>query len=387
MLVDPWEERRFRRLRQETLEQETPYAAERARFLGQHPELAGYASREVFSPDPFAVASRTVERMVELQRVIHRAVIAVVESYPNNPRIQRYLALSAQERTLLDAVYRTPYRVGCIRPDFVHARDGREIVTEINARFPLNGFLVSARLSPALAPLEELLCQRLGEDRLAFVRLSETSPELDLLKRLRPPIDVLPPGAVHGSDFGAIVLELHQHELVAACHLLTHGNVLNDLRTILLAHDKRLLALFTSDLMDSLVSWYDVQVLRHFVAPTWVKGLAPEQVREATGCPEEWVLKPARSGKGEGVVIGRWVTRRAWHACLAAAPDDAILQRYIPQQQFGIRTESGPQLMNVVGMLPTLDGHAFGPGIYRASVDPVVNLARRGLLLAPKVTP
>jgi hypothetical protein len=39
--------------------------------------------------------------------------------------------------------------------------------------------------------------------------------------------------------------------------------------------------------------------------------------------------------------------------------------------------------MKVVGVLPALDDHAFGPGLYRAADDDVVNVARGGIILAP----
>jgi hypothetical protein len=39
--------------------------------------------------------------------------------------------------------------------------------------------------------------------------------------------------------------------------------------------------------------------------------------------------------------------------------------------------------MKVVGLLPCLDEEAFGPGMYRAAPDAIVNVARGGLILAP----
>ena len=39
--------------------------------------------------------------------------------------------------------------------------------------------------------------------------------------------------------------------------------------------------------------------------------------------------------------------------------------------------------MKVVGLLPTLDEHAFGPGMYRAADDDIVNVTRGGVILTP----
>jgi len=79
-----------------------------------------------------------------------------------------------------------------------------------------------------------------------------------------------------------------------------------------------------------------------------------------------------------------------WRRTLHELPDDWVLQPYVEQQSYPITVVQDGDLvklpMQVVGMLPTLDEHAFGPGLYRAAQDEVVNVARGGLMLAPALT-
>jgi hypothetical protein len=93
-----------------------------------------------------------------------------------------------------------------------------------------------------------------------------------------------------------------------------------------------------------------------------------------------------RSGKGQGIVVSSQMSPEQWRHTLQALPDDYILQPYVEQRLFPIAVLRDGRLvqvpMTVAGVLPALDEHAFGPGLYRAAPDAIVNVARGGILLA-----
>jgi hypothetical protein len=365
-----------------------------------------------FNPYPFGV---TAERLVELralQGTIHRAIVAVVTHLGRDGRIARVIQLPSAERDLLAQVANRPYRPGAFRPDYVHSVDGREMIAEINARFTLNGFLSSVLLNrcvpllhpgltplPALEEVEPALRARLGEaGPVGIIKSSEPGWDVHLLRarwgqrcEMRAPKDLT---AGHLARWRAVILELHQHELVAEVPtelqalLAAHPGVLNDLRTIFIAHDKRLLALlWTAGVLEDYLETDDVTRLRRHIVPTWVKGLAPEKVREALAHPAGWLAKPPRDGKGKGIVVSSRLSPAEWRHTVDDLPDDWVLQPYVEQQSFPIAVVRDGDLvtipMRVVGILPALDEHAFGPGLYRAAADEVVNVARGGTILAP----
>jgi hypothetical protein len=390
------------------------FTADQERFLAlleaQGLDVSLYAS--AFHPYPFVVPAARLAELISLQGSIHRAIVAIVTHFAHDTRLSAVIQLPAAEQELLARIAERPYRVGAFRPDFLHAADGREMITEINARFPLNGFLSSALLNrcvpllfpeltplPQLAELEAALLTRLGESgAIGILKSSEPGWDVNLLRSLwGERCEMLPPNALtqrHLARWRSILLELHQHELLdevpAALQtaLAAHPGVLNDLRTIFIAHDKRLLSLLsTSDVLRDYLDADDVARLRRHVVPTWVKGLAPDRVREAMERPAGWIAKPPRSGKGKGIVTSNHLSPAEWRSTLAELPDDWVLQPYIEQQTFPITTlQHGGVVttaMKVVGVLPALDDHAFGPGLYRAADDDVVNVARGGIILAP----
>jgi hypothetical protein len=365
-----------------------------------------------FNPYPFAVPRERLAELRALQDALRRALIAVVTHFSSDRRLGEVIRLEAAEREIVDGLSALPYRPGSFRPDFVHGADGRVRVTEINARFPLNGYLSSSVLNrvlprlhdgvrslPGLVTLEQRLRERLGERGcVGILRASEPGWDIHFLRAWwHDGSDlVLPETATRAQleRWTSVVLELRQHEIAHAVppearHALArHPGLLNDLRTIFVGHDKRLLALFsTSPVLEDYLEADDVARLRRHVVPTWVKGLAPGIVADAREAARGWIAKPPRSGKGRGILVAHHLSPEAWRTALSTLPDDWILQPYIDQATFPILVRRDDRIvtqrMKVVGLLPSLDEHSFGPGMYRAADDDIVNVARGGTILIP----
>lgn len=386
------------------------FAADQGRLQGllEDQGLNGRLYDSAFNPYPFGVTARRLVELRELQGSIYHALRAVVRHWAADRRISEVIRLPAAERELLAPLAGLPYRPGAYRPDFLHAADGRVMVNEINARFTLNGFLGSMLANrcmpsrtalPNLEGLEAALRARLGgAGPVGVLKGSEAGCDIHVFRSLwGPQCEMVAPRqltAGHLARWRGVVLELHQHELLGEVPadlrgpLAAHPGVLNDLRTILIGHDKRLLALLsTSDVLQDYLEADDLARLRRHVVPTWVKGLAPETVREARAHPAGWLAKPPRSGKGKGVVVSSRMSPAEWRNTLDQMPDDWVLQPYVEQQLFPVTVLREGNLvtvpMRVVGMLAALDHHAFGPGLYRASPDEIVNVARGGIILVP----
>jgi hypothetical protein len=364
-----------------------------------------------FNPYPWAVSAGELDTLVHLSQCIARACRAFVENYFDNPRLRQFVSVEPKTEAWLRKASARPCAIGAIRPDFLHAADATPVVNEINARFPLNGFYVSALAAQALGEKQNVfqsqrllkqipaaIRHRLGNRReVIVVKAAERGYDVRLLMQDLNIAEAQSPETLRPSELqqSFALLELHQHELLGRVPDETmndwaeHGDCLNDLRTIFLVHDKRLLAAIAAGTLDGYLSHADAETLRRHVIPTFVVGLNPEIVDAARQQRGDWVLKPNLLGKAEGVVIGHDVSPEAWHAALAKAGPTWVLQRYIQQRRFPIVSEIDGQvatrLMHVIGLLPTLDEQSFGPGIYRAGPDAVVNVAGGGTILTPVV--
>ena len=174
---------------------------------------------------------------------------------------------------------------------------------------------------------------------------------------------------------------------------LLKSTYINDIRTILIAHDKRLLAALTdAELMSDYLAPEDVALLQTHVVKTFVVECLPEDVRaDALANRAAYLLKPNGEGKGEGIVFGNDAaeTDTSWAAHLSdPAKSCYVLQPRVAQREFDIHTRTGPTRMLVVGLLHNFNDAFLGPGIFRASTldNPIVNVAGgKGIILSPVV--
>ncbi|RAL07451.1 Clavaminate synthase-like protein [Aspergillus homomorphus CBS 101889] len=170
-------------------------------------------------------------------------------------------------------------------------------------------------------------------------------------------------------------LELHQREIRALSPEMLRQISLrcfNDMRTILLVHDKRMLGIVRQQL-DSLVernviTHAQAKILDHGIADTILPGSSElEQFvgscKENPELKQDYILKPIRSGKGDGIVFGEdidpteWVSRLEGLRSSTFALGDGIciVQRKINQIQYdlilgpmGVKASHTAEISNIL---------------------------------------
>lgn len=104
---------------------------------------------------------------------------------------------------------------------------------------------------------------------------------------------------------------------------------------------------------------------------------------------EELVLKPSNATRGEGVRIGRLTEQSDWENGLrhAVGEQPHVLQEYIPAPRLNA---PHPRDGTIQSMTFGLDAFVFGgrfAGFHaRASLDPVINVGKRGIIVPVAVT-
>ena len=238
-----------------------------------------YAERT--SPYPLAVTERDVAVYDRLYAAIATGIERVVQAYWSDARIRAILALPPPLLELLARTEGLAYRTGALRPDFLCDADGVFRICEVNARFPTNGFMCSyytneavdglaylagcpARSVPGLRRTLDVLTSRFRAGEPLVVLLDrEQGTEVFLLvdelrrrgidARCRRPAQLLVRGGriVDGGDVvEQFILELERDELLDLPvdlfdALAASERSFNDVRTLLLGHDKRMLAVLS----------------------------------------------------------------------------------------------------------------------------------------------
>ncbi|OQD88118.1 hypothetical protein PENANT_c004G03270 [Penicillium antarcticum] len=343
-----------------------------------------------------------------------------------------------------------PYseRPGSWRPDFLVEHDdstGAEVfrICEINARFCWNGYMNAAVGQEAYSafglesrglefatnpegildgvlnlfrhdlPLHLVKGEEYGIDIWPFMELMEhrigVKPRLITPDTLR-----LLPDTTEKSGFklcclaqpdatstlktssGDIVeeihqmgLELHQRELNAFDQEMKRQISLrcfNDMRTILLAHDKRMLGIIREELGSlvsrDVLSTEQATDLERGITPTILPGSTAMEkfiasCKISEGFKDGYILKPIRGGKGAGILFGDELDNDDWlarleplrEARMKAGKTLYVVQRQIRQPYYDILVgvKGKPERCHMVGTYHAVGGQFLGLGTWRCS--------------------
>ncbi|RAK79541.1 uncharacterized protein BO72DRAFT_476137 [Aspergillus fijiensis CBS 313.89] len=195
-------------------------------------------------------------------------------------------------------------------------------------------------------------------------------------------------------------LELHQKELRALSPEMLRQVSLrcfNDLRTVLLVHDKRMLGLVRQEL-DTLVdrdilTYAQAKILEKGIADTILPGSAEleqliESCKQDPDLKKDYILKPIRSGKGDGIVFGEDINPAKWMSSLEGLRSSqlvpgggtCIVQRRINQIRYDLvlRPTGVMTRYPLVGTYHSIHGKFLGVGVWRSSPHRICAISQGG---------
>lgn len=339
------------------------------------------------------------------------------------------------------------------RPDFLlpaHEADGFK-VCEINARFPSNGMNLNARMYKALddsetkplgldvaadpdhmmarlkalfhprwpirfvhnleysrlvealmRDLEDMNPRLLTPDDLRLVA-DETSPTGYKLQCVRESASSADDQDGNMEDIHQIAMRLCQDEFASLSpemqrQLAFHSN--NDIRSMLLIHDKRILGILHQELDDlttkhHVLSQRQTDLIRKGVVFTIIPGSKElEQLTDSyyqgSVSKNDFILKSIRSGGGDGIVLGQKLSPFEWEAILADMKNAAltpgrtvyVIQPFVEQAEgdMFLDEDMGVQRTRRVGTYYSIHGEFAGLGVWRVgiSTNPTTNMTTGG---------
>jgi hypothetical protein len=330
-----------------------------------------------------------IKKLIGVQETLRRAVIKIVSNYFSDVDIQKSIPLSKDIADELKSLNSEIYDVGLIRPDFLFSKKGENKICEINARFTLNAFFMTSyvndlyiRLYPNFSGLEHFkLFKKKADDvfkgdKIAIIKGREHGYDIHSLLLEYKDIKLCPLKNIKKilKNNNTVVLELHQDELAPylgdVCRAIKGGvRVINDPRTIFIAHDKRILSVLSDKgIMKKYLNSRDVATLQRYIIQTFSKGassLSKTAYENARNKKDSWVVKKAIGGKSDGLYTGKLKSQREWNDALKSK--DIVLQPYIEQKKFECWNPYTQQYNDfyLAGTLPQWDEQCYGPGLYR----------------------
>lgn len=239
--------------------------------------------------------------------------------------------------------------------------------------------------------------------KLCCLAPAETANDCTASSEVDEPTKVTSGGEIL-EEIEQIGVELHQRELRAMSPEMLRQLALrcfNDLRTVLLVHDKRMLGIVLQEL-EALVSKHQVltrdqaRILQSGIAPSMLPGSTElieftQRCMEAPGLRNEYLLKPIRSGKGAGIVFGDEVSEEDWQSMLQGLQTPAltpgltsyIVQRQVQQPKYEVllQEKDGVQHNRLIGTYLSVNGQFLGMGLWRSGPSRICAISHGGSFL------
>ncbi|KAI8953328.1 hypothetical protein F4801DRAFT_129253 [Xylaria longipes] len=197
-------------------------------------------------------------------------------------------------------------------------------------------------------------------------------------------------------------LELHQHELFALPQDMLREVSLccfNDLRTILLVHDKRMLGIVKQELQylvrTQVLTPSQAHALDEGIVDTFIPG-SPQMhslLQNSISSPnlrDEYVLKPIRSGKGAGIIFGEDVAPHEWQSILRNLQSQTpfieksyVVQRRVKQCLYDLVLHASGKKLHypLVGTWHVINGKFCGLGTWRSSGNRICAVSSGGSII------
>lgn len=382
-------------------------------YFGETPQISSnsFANVSVVVPTEYS------KQMMHLCAVLNIACKAVVLNYFKDERIRKKYQLEKDLELLLSKAKSEDYNLGFYRPDFLYDLNNQAKICEIGARYPLNGWMISyylrlidlelgylrTDLNAENAHLENLIDDLFGKlifhKKIALVHEDEKGTEIFYLqnefdKRGLKLISVKPGDLkikhntihAHEHEFSHCILEMDREELKKIRPevmkvLIAQKSYFNDIRTLILIHDKRILAvLYDAEIMRDYMSEADYNFLKDYLIPSFVI-TNPNECEDFIDTDQNLILKLNSGGRGIGACVKSDYTIEEWGKIIRENWDRYLIQHFVDQKQF--KEVNDNRQIHLVGMLLCKDGETYGSGIFRGSDESVINVHQGRALIYP----
>jgi phenylacetate-coenzyme A ligase PaaK-like adenylate-forming protein len=369
-----------------------------------------------FNPYPIAIDDDIIDQVEEANNIIIIALDAIIKNYITDKKVQNIVKLENKALKILQKYSKNSYKLGSIRPDFLVSTDNQIKICEINTRFPFNGIFGSNFLQQAYNKLGKSDYISINQDPniialvlknfdltkpIFILRDREQGYDINFLENIlkndltsRQKKISLTPSELkiangkllfNGQVCEQFIIELHQDELLSLSDdfliALINTNHINDLRTLLIGHDKRMLAVFSNqDIMLQYISMAEFNLLNKYIIPTYLPN--NEINKEILVNKDSWVLKKYRGGKGIGMYVGNIHSVATINNVLKNNSDAYIIQPYVHQNKIPLFVEYNNNIacmnMHIVGCFANFNKNFLSIGFFRASLGDIVNVSEQG---------
>ncbi|CAM1345031.1 magnesium transporter [Tenacibaculum amylolyticum] len=363
----------------------------------------------IFNNTPLMISLNQDEVYSKLIKLLYTTLEKIVSNYFLDERIRQIYQLDTKLEEILKLANVASYEVGMYRPDIIFDETGQAKICEIGCRYPINGWMLSYYLSKILKELSqadtdwkpidkqldfisEIFKDFSKDEKLFYVHNKEKGTEAFLLfeelKKKGLLIEDISPSEltlykeelyVDNDKAVQFILELDREELKEIdtnilSALIKSEKCINDLRTIILVHDKRVLSvLYDEEIMLDYISMSEYNFLKAFLIPSFILDTSAKR-EKFSNSNQNWVLKRSSGGRGVDMYVKDECATDIWQQVIRDEWKDYMIQEFVEQQKVAVTHKGLQQKLNIVGMLLSYNEISFGTGLYRGAIKSIINV-------------
>lgn len=400
-----------------TLEQNQPDKQKKWKQLfSEYFQNAEGLDQSFFAGSSVKISALYNKEMRRLSSVLNQACKAVVLNYFEDKRIRDYYQLDKELESLLKKCSHQVYNQGFYRPDFLYDTHNQAKICEIGARYPLNGWMISYYLqlindqisihenekteNPNLKKLiADLHDYVIPDKKIGLIHDNEKGTEIFYLQEelARLGIELISAKPqdltvendsilINGEAVSKFILEMDREELKKMSpdvidKLIEQNSYFNDIRTLILVHDKRVLAvMFDEQIMADYLEKEDYEFLKKYLIPSYVI-LNPADCDRFIYGTQNLILKLNSGGRGIGAYVKNDCTAQEWEKIIRENWNKYVIQHFVDQKEF--HDLENNRKIHLVGMLLCWNDKTYGSGLFRGSDESVVNVHQGRALIYP----
>ncbi|MBR3073501.1 hypothetical protein [Fibrobacter sp.] len=352
---------------------------------------------------PMLISSERRDELRHMQALLYKCIAYMAEHY--REWVPKYMPLNEKVMDILDRQSHYPFRAGAYRPDYLISEEGKLLLVEITSRFFGHGIWFSY---PSVIKAEQFMAahpdaswENQYNELMTYMRdaipakspiyvlkSSDRTSEIALYKKFYEyyghEVTIYEANEVEEhidkwSHDAVVFSALNQEDILSfkmeTLQAMINVRMINDFRTIFLAHDKRFLHLiFVDEFTRECLTEEEAKFLRDHTIPTYMSSSHPEIWKDALTHKDQYILKPYDLGKSVGLYAGVMTDDETWKKNLAASEKGGfILQPFIKQRTYPCEWEGKHYDDYVCGMMLCMDDRYFDSGMIRTSSAPVTN--------------
>jgi len=354
---------------------------------------------------PIATSLETVTELKKVGLVLNKFIKYFGQNFVEHALYERMPVSEKVKKIITIFNQKDCYDVGTYRTDFVFDKALKPKFIEITCQFSLNAFFQAAiynRYSKEFSsrnglddyrvddyePFISFIVSKIGASRSVCVikgrdKIQASRFFTPVLQNAGLDVKEISYKAVWENksflENSLVISEIMMDEIESLSdeeiELLANCNLVNDFRTIFIAHDKRFFALLNDpELQANILREDEIQLLNKYLIKTHRCDSSAFDVEAVIANKDAWVLKHISLGRSREIYAGLEFSQDDWEKQLNSIDrTNFVLQEWVPQRRFSGTVNGVKHNDYLTGTLLYFDTSYFGLGLFRSSSHIIAN--------------